>query len=63
MSFNSSFLIGLIRQVRAFYQIAGSHLFEGIDDNPPQFPLPRGEGIGGKEFLEGRTLVSTLIPA
>ncbi len=35
----------LVRQVRIFFPIAGSHLFEGIDENhPPKCPLPLGEG-------------------
>ncbi len=45
-----------------FFQIAGSHLFEMIDENHPQNSLSLWERVRVRVFLPGRTLVSALIP-
>ncbi len=52
----------LIRQMRAFFQIAGSHLFEVIDENHPHNSLSLWERARVRVFQPGRTLVFTLIP-
>ncbi len=53
----------LIRQLRSFFQIAGSDLFAMIDENHPHNSLSLWERARGRVFRPGRTLASALIPA